>query len=194
MNQYVTGAIIKRLREEKRLTQVQLAEKLGVSDKAVSKWETGKGYPDITLVQPIAEMLGISVVELLSGSDVCNANRASNMLRTKWYVCPVCGNVIHATGEAMISCCGIVLPTLEAEGADEGHSVTVEPVEDEVYVTAEHDMTKNHYISFFAAVSDNGIELVKQYPESVAEARFKRSRVRYLYYYCNKHGLFKTKI
>ena len=54
MNQYVTGAAIKELREKNRMTQLQLAEKLGVSDKAVSKWETAKGYPDITLLEPIA--------------------------------------------------------------------------------------------------------------------------------------------
>ena len=47
MDQYVTGAVIKKLREKNDLTQMQFAEKLGVSDKSVSKWETGKGYPDI---------------------------------------------------------------------------------------------------------------------------------------------------
>ena len=194
MNQYVTGAIIRKLREERKMTQTQLAERLNVSDKAVSKWETGKGYPDITMVEPIAQALGISVVELLSGSDVTNANRSFNMLRTKWYVCPVCGNVIHAVGEAVISCCGIVLPPLEAEEADEEHTVSIERVEDEIYVTAGHDMTKQHYISFIAAVSDNGVQLVKLYPEGSAEARFKRSRARYLYYFCNRHGLYKLKL
>ena len=60
MNQYVTGAIIKELREKNKMTQLQLAEKLGVSDKTISKWETAKGYPDITLLEPIA----ISLIEL----------------------------------------------------------------------------------------------------------------------------------
>ena len=82
MNQYVTGAMIKRLREERKMTQSQLAAKLNVSDKAISKWETAKGYPDISLVEPIAEALEISVMELLSGNDITNANRSSNMLRT----------------------------------------------------------------------------------------------------------------
>ena len=58
MNQYVTGAMIRRLREEKRITQQQLADRLGVSGKAVSKWETGRGYPDITLIEPLAAALG----------------------------------------------------------------------------------------------------------------------------------------
>ena len=194
MNTYVTGAIIKRLREEKNMTQAVLAERLGVSDKAVSKWETGKGYPDITLVEPIAEILGVSVIELLSGGEVTNRNRSFNMKKTKIYVCPVCGNVISATGEAVISCCGVTLPVCEAEEADETHTIKVEAVEDEYYVTLSHEMTKEHYISFIAAVTDNGISLTKIYPEQNAEARFKINRTHAVYAYCNKHGLFKVNI
>ena len=66
MNQYITGAMIKRLREEKKISQNKLAETIGVSDKAVSRWETGRGYPDITLIEPLAEALGVSVIELFS--------------------------------------------------------------------------------------------------------------------------------
>lgn len=194
MNQYVTGTIIKRLREEKGLTQNELAQKLCVSEKTVSRWETGRGYPDITLIEPIADTLGISVAELFSGNSVKNANVSSNMLRTKFYVCPVCGNILHSTGEAVISCHGITLPPLEAETADEKHKLSVEMVEDEYYVEISHDMTKTHYISFVAALSDNAVQLVKLYPEGNAEARFKKNRTKWLYYYCNKDGLFKIKI
>ena len=98
MNQYITGAMIKRLREEKKISQNKLAETIGVSDKAVSRWETGRGYPDITLIEPLAEALGVSVIELFSGDDVVNTNKSSKMLRMKLYVCPVCGNVIQAAG------------------------------------------------------------------------------------------------
>ena len=194
MNQYITGAMIRRLREEKKITQQQLAEQIRVSDKAISKWETGRGYPDITLVEPLAEALGVSVIELFSGDDVINTNKASNMLRTNLYVCPICGNVIHGTGEAVISCCGIVLPPLAAEPADEEHTASVERVEDEYYVTIPHEMTKTHYISFIAAVRGDGYEIRKLYPEGNAEARFKISGTRLLYYYCNHHGLFKVKV
>ena len=55
MNQYITGTAIKELREQKKMTKLQLAEVLGVRDKTVSKWETAKGYPDITLLEPIAD-------------------------------------------------------------------------------------------------------------------------------------------
>ena len=192
MNQYVTGAIIKELREKNKMTQLQLAEKLGVSDKTVSKWETAKGYPDITLLEPIAKAFRISVTELISGTTVHNANVSANMLRSKFYVCPVCGNVIQTTGEAVISCCGITLPPLEAEEPNEEHSLNVETVEDEYYVTMNHPMTKEHYVSFIAAISDDGVQLIKLYPEGEVQARFKISRVRKLYAYCNRHGLFEV--
>lgn len=194
MNQYVTGAMIKRLREERNLTQAELAEKLHVSDKTVSKWETGKGYPDIAMIEPLAGALGISVAELLAGEDVVNTNKAFNMLRLKIYVCPVCGNVITACGESVISCCGITLPMLEAEDADEEHILSVENIEDEYYLTMDHPMTKDHYISFILGVSDNGASLTKLYPEGNCEAYVKRSRTRFIYYYCNRDGLFKMKI
>ena len=194
MNQYVTGAVIRKLREQKNMTQAELAEVLQVSDKAISKWETGHGYPDITLLEPLAVALGISVLELLSGEEIQNTNRCANMLRSLWYVCPVCGNVIHSTGQAMVCCCGIALPPMEAEPVDDAHGIRTEIVEDEYYVTMDHPMTKEHYISFLAAVSDNGVQLVTLYPEGNAEARFKRSRTKYLYACCNRHGLFRVKI
>jgi len=191
MNNYVTGAAIRNLRERKGLTQEALAARIHVSAKAVSKWETGKGFPDISLLEPLAGALDISVIELLSGEDVRNRNRAFNMLRSVWYVCPACGNVIFATGEAVISCCGIVLPPLEAERADEGHPFRAEEIEDEICVSMDHPMTREHHLSFLAAVSDQGTQIVKLYPEGGAEARFKRARVRELYACCNRHGLFR---
>ena len=194
MNQYVTGAMIKRLREDRKMTQALLAEKLHVSDKAISKWETGRGYPDISLIEPLSSALGVSVLELLSGADVVNANRASNMLRVKLYVCPLCGNVIQSTGAALISCCGIVLPALEAEPEDDAHHLQIERVEDEYYVTIPHEMSRTHYISFISAVCDDGVELRKLYPEGNAEARFKIRDTRFLYWYCNQHGLFKAPV
>jgi transcriptional regulator with XRE-family HTH domain len=190
MDKYVTGAVIRRLRENKRITQEELADTIHVSSKAVSKWETGHGLPDISLLEPLARALDISVIELLSGEDIKNMNRASNMARAKFYVCPVCGNIIVASGEAVVSCCGIKLPPLEHEAADEDHVIRREIIEDEYYVTVDHPMTKDHYISFLAAVSDFGVQLVKLYPEGSAEARFKINRVKKLYAYCNRHGLY----
>jgi DNA-binding XRE family transcriptional regulator len=135
MNSYVTGSVIKNLREAKGLTQGELAEKIGVSGKAVSKWETGKGLPDISLIEPLSTALSVSVMELMSGDKIINKNISSNVLRSKFYVCPVCNNVIRAMGESLVSCCGLKLPPLEAEDVDDAHAVTIEKVEDEHFIT-----------------------------------------------------------
>lgn len=190
MNQYVTGAVIKELREKNKMTQLQLAEILGVSDKTVSKWETGKGYPDITLLEPIAEAFRVSLTELISGNQVFNANVSANMMRSKFYICPVCGNVIHTMGEAVIHCHGVQLTPAVAEPTDEEHMIFIEKVEDEYYVRIDHEMTKTHYISFVAATSSDRCEMVKLYPEGNAQARFKIGNVRKIFFYCNRDGLF----
>lgn len=194
MNTYVTGATIKELREKRNLTQAELAEQIGVSSKTVSKWETGKGLPDITMLQPLAQALGISIIELMNGEHISNQNVSGNMLRCKFYVCPVCGNVIHTLGSALVSCCGITLPALEAEEGDEDHILHVERVEDEHFVTVQHPMTKEHFISFIASVTSDRLQMVKLYPEGNAETRLQLRGRGYLYYYCNRHGLFKKKI
>ena len=190
MNQYVTGAVIRTLREKNGMTQLQLAEKLGVTDKSISKWETSRGLPDITLLEPIAEAFRISVTELISGNTIHNANVSANMLRSKFYVCPVCGNVIHSMGEAAIHCHGIQLMPLETEPTDERHMIFAWRVEDEYYVRIDHSMTKEHYISFVAAASSDDMQLVKLYPEGNAETRFKIKGVRRIFFYCNRDGLF----
>lgn len=164
MNQYVTGAVIKKLREKNKMTQLQLAAKLGVSDKTISKWETAKGYPDITLLEPIAETFSISVAELISGNTVYNSNVSANVLKSRFYICPICGNVIHSMGEAVIYCHGVLMTTAEPEETNENHRILIERTEDEYYVRINHTMTKNHYISFIAAQSSDRIQMVKLYP------------------------------
>lgn len=194
MNTYITGTVIKKLREAKGMTQLQLAKATGVSDKAVSKWETAKGLPDITLIEPLAKALGVSVMELMSGDTVKNSNTSSNILRSKFYVCPVCGNIIRTTGDAVISCCGIALPPLEAEETDDEHRINVEKVEDEHFITINHDMTKTHFISFLAYLTSDRVQFVKFYSEGNAETRLQLRGRGYLYIYCNKHGLMKQKV
>ena len=194
MNTYVTGAAIRRLREERGLTQAQLAEMISVSDKAVSKWETGKGLPDLTLLDPLAKALGVSLMELMSGEPVTNRNVSGNMLRSRIYVCPVCGNMIHCMGETLVSCCGIMLPPLDAEEVDDDHAVAIETVEDESFVTVRHPMTKEHYISFLAHVTSDRFQMVKLYPEGNAETRMQLRGRGLLYLYCNRHGLMKKKL
>ncbi len=217
MENFLTGKIIKELRQKKGLTQKELAEKLEVSDKAISKWETNRGYPDITLLESLAFTLGISVAELLTGTNSVNNNRSANMRKTLFYVCPLCGNIFHSTGQGFISCCGISLLPLEAEepdkkeqafeetseenssyqdgpSFDESHVLHVERIEDEYFVTTTHPMTKTHYLSFIASVCDNSVTITKLYPESTVEARFKIRQTNELYYFCNHHGLYKLRM
>ena len=191
MNRYITGAAIRELRLQKNMTQLQLAELLSVSDKTVPKWETGKGYPDITLLEPIAKAFGVSVTELISGTRISNRNVSANMMRSLFCVCPVCGNVIHTMGEAVVQCHGIQLRPAEPEPADERHMMSVEQIEDEYYVRVSHDMTKSHYISFIAALSPDRMQLVRLYPEGNAEARFGMRGVQKFLFWCNRDGLFQ---
>lgn len=194
MLNYVTGNTIKSLREKKNYTQKQLADIINVSDKTISKWETGKGLPDISLLEPLAKSLSVSVAELLSGEYVTNINRSGNMLRSKFYVCPICGNVIHATGEGSFSCCGITLPVQEAETFDDSHLLLIARMENDWFMSMEHPMEKEHYISFFAYVTANKVQIIKLYPEQNSEVRFPISGHGIIYAYCNKHGLFSKRI
>ena len=194
MDTYVTGITIRNLREKKGLTQTELADVLGVSSKAVSKWETAKGLPDISLIEPLANALSVSVMELMTGNTVINKNISSNILRSKFYVCPVCNNIIRTVGDAVISCCGITLPPLEAEETDDNHQIVIEKVEDEHFITVNHDMTKEHYISFVAYLTSDRVQFVKFYPEGNAETRFNFRGSGVLYIYCNKHCMVKQKI
>ena len=191
MNTYVTSTTIKQLREQRNLTQSELAVLIGVSSKTISKWETAKGLPDVSLLQPLAQALNISLIELMNGEHITNKNISANMLRCKFHVCPVCGNIIQSTGNSVISCCGITLPPLEAEEADLDHAVHIQQVEDEHFITIEHPMTKEHYISFVAFVTSDRVQFVKLYPEGNAETRLQLRGFGMLYWYCNHHGLFK---
>ena len=194
MNTYVTGTTIRQLREARKMTQAELADRIGVSSKTVSKWETAKGLPDISLLQPLAKELGVSVIELMNGEHIINKNISANLLRTKLYVCPICGNVIHTLGNTLVSCCGVTLPPLEAEEADDEHAISIENVEDEHFITVHHPMTKQHYISFVAYVTSDRFQLVKLYPEGNAQTRLQLRGRGYLYFYCNRHGLYRQKV
>lgn len=191
MNPYVTGQTIQMLRERRSMTQKQLAERIFVSDKTISKWETGKGLPDITLLEPLAKALGVSLPELFSGTEIVNRNRTANMLKTQWYVCPVCGNVISAAGAGAFHCCGIALPPLTPEVPDEAHAIQITPMDGEYYVRMEHPMTKTHFLSFFAAVTAERVTLVKLYPEQEPETRLPARGRGWLYACCNQHGLVR---
>ena len=195
MSVYLTADTIRRLREERGLTQNNLAKAIGVTDKAVSKWETGRGLPDIALVEPLASALAVSVAELLTGDIRENANRSGNMMRSVFYICPICGNVVHALGEGSFSCCGNQMLPQEPEDAveDASHAFTVERVEHDWFITLDHPMTKTHFISFVALVTSDTVQLKKLYPEQSIEVRMPTHGTGWIYLYCNQHGLFRMR-
>ena len=191
MNYSMIGKIIKEQRVKKNLTQTELAEMIGISDKTISKWETGKGLPDISLIETLSKALGVSMIELMNGECIFNKNRSSNMLHSRFNVCPMCGNIIHTMGESLVSCCGITLPHQEAELEDSHHQINCQMIENEYFVTVNHPMSKEHYISFIAYLTSDRCELVKLYPEQSIEVRFLKRGRGILYVYCNQDGLFK---
>lgn len=98
---YVTGETIKNLREKKRITQKELADMINVSDKTISKWETNKGLPNISIIEELSHALGVSIAELLTGELKINDNQSGNMKKIHFYVCPICGNIITSVGQAV---------------------------------------------------------------------------------------------
>lgn len=191
---YVTGKTIKELREKRNITQRELAEIISVSDKTVSKWETGKGLPDIAIIEDLAKALGTSITELFTGDLKENENQSANMKKTHFYVCPICGNIITSVGQGTFSCCGITLLEQEAEKCDESHMIQLETVDDEYHVMIDHPMSKEHYVSFIAYVTSNGVEITKLYPEQDISVRFRKKGHGIIYAYCNRHGMVKMQI
>lgn len=183
------GEIIRMKRVEKALTQKQLADAMNISDKTISKWERGLGCPDVTLLPELSNLLGINIEEILTGDLKMNEVVNGNMRKTQFYVCSVCGNILTSTGEAQLSCCGHKLEVLEHKKADEDHKLQIETIEDEWYVTTDHEMTKAHHIGFIALVTGERVLLIKQYPEWGIHLRLPKFGHGYLYSYCSQHGL-----
>lgn len=183
------GSLIAGLRKEKNMTQRELAEQLNVSDKTISKWERGLGCPDISLLQDLSCALEVDLAKLLAGELNPQEKIGGNMKKTKYYVCPVCHNLILSTGEAEIACCGRRLSPLDAKKAEIGEKLKVEQVEDEWYVTSDHPMTKEHFITFVAYATGERLLLTKQYPEWNLQVRLPKRGHGMLIWHCTKHGL-----
>lgn len=184
------GILIHGLRAEKKLTQKQLADAMNISDKTISKWERGLGCPDVSLLHELSDVLNVNIEKILLGDLDPNNADGGNMKKIKFYVCPTCGNVITSTGEAELSCCGRKLTALMAKPSDSNHTLKVETIEDDYYITFRHEMTKAHYITFIAYVACDRILMVKLYPEQGGEVRFPKLNGGKLYFGCNQHGLW----
>ena len=191
MNLSKNGKLLCDLRKAKGLTQKQVADKLGIVPKTVSKWETGHGFPDVSTVSALADILGVSEKTILSGDLEQNLESANNMKRTKFYVCPHCGSFLQGTGNGQVVCCGKQLEALTAVSADDEHTINISEIEDDFYIEFNHEMTKEHYISFVSCVRFDRVLTVKLYPEQDATVRFPKMYGGKIYFYCNKHGLFE---
>lgn len=189
MDQIKIGELIRLLRTKNKLTQKQLAEQINVSDKAVSKWETGKGCPDISLLTELAAVFQIDLQTILNGKIDQKESETGNMKKMRFYVCPGCGNVITSTSEANISCCGKKLTALEARKAEENEKLSIEDMHGEWYISSKHSMTKVHYISFVAYVNDSTAMIFKQYPEWNLQISLPFYRTGRIIWYCTKCGL-----
>ena len=185
------GRLILSLRQERGLTQKQLAESLGLSDRTISKWERGLGLPDVSLLRELSAVFGVNIEQLLAGDLQPNEQEVGNMRKLKFYVCPNCGSALFALGEAEVTCCGRRLQPLEAQQADEQHQPEASAVEDECYLTWQHEMSKEQYISFVAYATYDRVLFMKLYPEQAAEVRFPKHGRGEVYLYCSQHGLLK---
>lgn len=191
MDQKKTGALIRVLRLEKGLTQQGLAELLGVSNRAVSKWERGLGSPDLSLLPALSLQLGVDLAGLLSGGLPEPDNTGGSMKHIRFFVCPQCGDLITATGEAAVSCCGRRLEPLPVQKPGEAHSLQIHPVEDEWFITSGHPMEKGHCLSFLALVTGERATVMKCWPEWDLQQRIPRRGHGMLYWHCTQHGLFR---
>lgn len=185
------GKLLCDLRKAKGMTQKQVADKLGIVPKTVSKWETGHGFPDVSTLSALADVLGVSERTLLSGDMNQNMEEVGNMKKTKFYVCPCCGSFLQGTGECQILCCGKPLEELEAALPEKEHAVKVSEIENDFYIEFQHEMTKEHFISFVAYVTFDRVLTVRLYPEQDPVVRFPKMYGGKLYYACNRHGLFE---
>lgn len=184
------GNIIRTLRLEQKMTQKQLADKMNISDKTVSKWERGLGLPDISLILKLADLLGVDMQNLLAGDMTPNDFVGGNLKHTKFFVCPTCHNITLCTGDAEVSCCGKKLTVQIMKKAEENEKLSVQVLENDWFITSVHPMTKNHYISFAAFVTGDRIQIMKQYPEWYLNVRIPKGGHEMLIWYCTIHGLF----
>lgn len=185
-----TGRLIARLRKEKGLTQKSMADALGISNKTISKWETGLGCPDLSLWPDLSTILGAEISQLMEGEIVPNKPDNGNMLKIKFYVCPNCGNILFSSGSASIFCCGKKLDALKSMN-DETLNITSEISDTEYYITLDHEMSKEHYISFAALVKGDRVYLIRLYPEQNPSFRLPALKRAKLFLYCVQHGLMQ---
>ena len=184
-----TGALIRRLRLEKGLTQHALARQLSLTAKTISKWENGRGCPDVSLLGALSAALEVDLAAMLAGDLSPNPVQGGNMKKTRYFVCPVCGSISLSSGNAQLTCCGRQLAPLEMQKAAPQARLQVENVEDEWFITSDHPMEKDNYIAFVAFQSGDRVELYRQYPEWNLQLRLRKRGHGMLIWYAADTGL-----
>lgn len=194
MDNIKIGQLIYRLRKENNMTQLQLANQMNISDKAISKWERGLGCPDVSLLPDLSRIFNVDLEKLLSGELDVNEILGGNMEKMNFYICPTCGNMITTMTDTSISCCGKKLKPIQLQKASENEKLSVENIENDFFITSEHPMIREHHIAFIALLTSDTIMLRKQYPEWSLEVRIPRFAHGRLLWYCTKHGLFYQEV
>lgn len=184
-----TGRLIAALRKEKGLTQKNIADALGVQSKTVSKWECGLGAPDTSLLADLSVILGVDTRRLLEGEIHPNRPDSGNMRRTKFYVCPECGNILFSSGNAGVFCCGRKLELLKAEKADGQLNITATAVDTDYFITFDHPMEKDDYMMFAALVKGEAVLLTRFYPQQSPQFSVPARIMGRLYLYSTSMGL-----
>lgn len=194
MDQVRTGMLIRTLRLHHGYTQLGLANAIGVSDKAVSKWERGYGAPDISLLPELSKALAVDMEALLKG-DLEEAMKCNdNIKKTRFYICPDCGNLMTSMDDAAIVCCGKKLSSLVPSKVDDAHVLDIERSDGGLFITTGHEMTKEHFISFVAFLTDDTMIVKKLYPEWNLQVRLPFFAHGTLLWFCNRDGLFFQRV
>lgn len=183
------GKLIAHLRKEKGMTQKNLADAIGVLNKTVSKWECGLGCPDLSYWADLSSILGVDMVQMMEGEITSNRPDSGNIDKILFYVCPDCGNILVSTGSASIFCCGRKLERLSLVEKTEELEISIEETDIDYYITFNHPMEKEHYISFAAYVKIDRVLLNRLYPEQSPAFRIPIDYGGKLYLYCVKDGL-----
>lgn len=195
MNAEKTGNLIRSLRIKKGLTQKELAHMICVTDKAVCKWEKGRGCPNITLISQLSKVLEVDIQSILQGYLDKNKKIGENMNHLKFYKCPTCGNLVTSIKSVELSCCGNKLSPVSAQTRSEPeYQPVIQEFDDQYSIKFNHPMTKSDYISQVIVVRYDQIMTVNLYAESEAIITIPQVRGIRLFVITNKSELIAVTV
>lgn len=195
MNAEKTGSLIRSLRIKKGLTQKELAQMICVTDKAVCKWEKGRGCPNITLISQLSKVLEVDIQSILQGYLDKNKKIGENMNHLKFYKCPTCGNLVTSIKSVELSCCGNKLSPVSAQTrSDPEYQPVIQEFDGQYSIIFNHPMTKSNYISQVIVVRYDQIMTVNLYAESEAIITIPQVRGIRLFVITNKSELIAVTV